>query len=112
MPKATVIDIERKIGEDRARVRGHIRFGYRESLDPTDIKLKTVDFINLSPLNLSGGVPIGSVYLHGYVGSHLEGAQGSTVLLLWRVGSGPGDTHFGSVGTGTKTCFFEAIGRA
>lgn len=109
-------------GGNRARARGVLVFGGgRETINPTDVRLRTIDYVALVPMNRSAGFPIGSISLKGASGvtgnfyGVLQGRggannPGSAATLIWRVGSGPGDTGLGSVGVGSKTAFFDIMG--
>ena len=141
MPRATVISKESIEGTDRYIVKGLIQYGKRETLNPVDVKVNVIHWIHLAPralnpLNASGSpsgqylgfntaFPIGSVYYRGVVGSQsgppnigqLQGAFGSTVLLLWLTGSSGtryGQTlkagALGTVAAGTRSAYFEIIG--
>ena len=121
MVKATVIDVEKVAGVDRIRVKGIVVFGGgRETISPKDVGLKTIDFIGLMPMARTGGFPCGSLSYKGSPVTYpaaavrgygrLSGRPGSSATLFWRVGSGPGDTVLGSVGTGSKTAFFDIVG--
>lgn len=151
MVRATVMDIEPIRGTDKKRVRGLIQFGYRETLNPRDVRLNRLDWIQLEPRSLNqlgaagspGGaaqanyiarffaVPVGSLYLHGVVGStttsppmqaHLGGAYdpnqsvGSSGLLLWIAGSigtriaNINSKFPGTVAAGTRSAWFTVIG--
>ncbi len=124
MAKITVMDWQ-TIRATRVRVLGVVVFGGgRETFNPADVKLRTIDFITLSPMGhigVAGGIPTGSLSLKGSPGGItrsqgvLEGrggdrGVGSAVTLIWGVGSGTTDTKLGSVGVGSKSAFFEIIG--
>ena len=125
MVKATVIDTEKVPGVDRIRVKGIVVFGYRESLLPRDVGLKTIDFIHMTPMSFVDGVPAGSISYKGspvtYGGpdqGRLSGRPGSPATLIWRVGSlydgSPWRSKIvtlGSAATGSKSAFFDIVGK-
>ncbi len=105
--------------------------GGRELLKPTDVRLRTIDFIMLQRLSPginpgAEGFPVGSLSLKGSAGvsgadlrsiGYLQGrggdrGLGSNVTLVWAIGSGVNDTGFGSVASGSKSAFFIASGDA
>ncbi len=123
MAKITVMDWQILRGT-RMKVYGVVVYGGgRETFNPADVKLRTVDFIMLTSRNIaaSGGVPVGSLSLKGSSAGIsrsqgvLEGrggdrGVGSPVTLIWAIGSSNTDTKLGSVGFGSKAAYFEVIG--
>lgn len=126
MVKVTVQEW-RTIRATRVEVFGVVVFGGgRETLAPTDLRLRTIDFMQLQAMSGFGntataGFPVGSLSLKGSPAAitrsfgFLEGrggdrGVGSSVTLAWRIGSGPGDVGFGSIASGSKTAYFHAFG--
>jgi len=101
MVSVTVRDRERVAGE-RARVRGEMTFGYKETLYPKDVELKTLTVIDFTPKNVDA-VPIGSVSSPEIVGN--------SAIIGWmgQVGS-PWQTTFGTYLTGSRSAYFTIIG--
>jgi len=94
MVSVTVRDRERVAGE-RARIRGEMTFGYRETLYPKDVELKTLTVINFTPKTVDA-VPIGSIDSPETVGN--------SAIIGWT------GTPFGTYLTGSRSAYFTIIG--
>ena len=100
MVNVIIRDREKEAGE-RARIRGEITFGYRETLYPKDVELKTIDMLYLQwkarsdPSYSSAYAPVGSVSSPGIIGNYVE--------IAW-------DNYMGSPEPGSRTAYFVVIG--
>ena len=101
MVSVTIRDREMRAGE-RAHIRGEISFGYKETLYPRDVELKTIEAIGFTAKDL-GAVPIGNITNPGNIGN--------SAVIGWMGQTGsPLETTFGTYLTGTRASYFDIIG--
>jgi len=101
MVSVKIRDREMRPGE-RAHIRGEISFGYKETLYPRDVDLKTIEAIDFTSKNVDA-VPIGSIANPGNVGNS------AVIGWMGQVGS-PWQTTFGTYLTGTRASYFDIVG--
>lgn len=101
MVSVTVRDREMRPGE-RAHIRGEITFGYKETLTPKDVELKTLETISFTPKTLDA-VPIGSIANPGNIGNS------AAIGWMGQIGS-PWEKNFGTYLTGSRTAYYDIIG--
>jgi len=101
MVSVTIRDREMRAGE-RAHIRGEISFGYKETLYPRDVELKTLEAIDFTAKNWDA-VPIGSIANPGNVGNS------AVIGWMGQIGS-PWQNIFGTYLTGTRSAYFDIVG--
>lgn len=115
-----VVTKERADGSDQVRIRARLEWGSQETLDPQDVGLLSVDWIQLQTTAHRAGTllvhPVASLSpVLGTPGdsglSISRGRRGSGVTLTWLRWVGTAPAQLGTRQAGTKSAWADIVGR-